>query len=201
MRLSRSLLTAVVSLTLAGPVTASDPPAATPVAHEELGRTLDEMVGQLHGLGSRWREHFAVPEAGGERPLITIALSHRAELGLTPQQVDTLERLRAGFQREAIRRDADLRVAEMDLVSLRQSDPVDLAQVESKIREIERLRAELRIARVRTLEQGKAQLTAEQREKLRALVSEPRPMRPRAGTLPPGPPPPPGSPPPQRDRL
>ena len=84
-----------------------------------------------------------------------------------------------------MKRDADLRVAEMDLETLRRADPVDLARVEAKVREIERARADLRVARIRTIEQGKAQLTAEQREKLRMLAAEPRPLiRPRAGTPP-----------------
>jgi Spy/CpxP family protein refolding chaperone len=63
--------------------------------------------------------------------------------------------------------------------------------VEAKVREAERLRADMRIARIRTIEQGRTQLTAEQREKLRALLAEPRPP---LGSSPPGPPP-------QRGRL
>jgi Spy/CpxP family protein refolding chaperone len=114
-------------------------------------------------------------------------LSHRADLGLSEAQVSALERLRADFQREAIRRDADLRVAETDLRALLASEPVDMGRVEAKVREIERLRADLRLARIRTIEQGKGQLSIEQRERLRALLAEP--PRPRTG----GPGPFPGS--------
>jgi len=168
-------------LALAMPATAADPAAPSPVAHEELARALDELGGQLHGLGARWREHFTHREAHGERPLITLMLRHREELGLTPDQVQSLERLRAEFQREAIRREADLRVGETELAALLDADPVDLGQVETKLREIERLRADLRLARIRTIEQGKAQLTPEQRAKLRSLLAEPRPPRLRTG--------------------
>ena len=180
------LLAAVAAvLTLAGPALASEPFTVIPAVHEDLPRAFDDLAGQLHGLGARVREHFSGPDRDGERPLITIALGHRAELGLSPQQVEALERLRADFSREAVKRDADLRVAEMDLETLRRADPVDLARVEAKVREIERARADLRVARIRTIEQGKAQLTAEQREKLRMLAAEPRPLiRPRAGTPP-----------------
>lgn len=181
-------IAAVLGLTL--PAAAADGPAAVPATHEEVTRALEELAGQLHGLGSRWREHFIPAGQAEDRPAITIALSRRAELGLSAPQVEALERLRADFQREAIRRDADLRVAEMDLATLRRSDPVDLARVEAKIREIERLRADLRLARIRAIEQGKAQLTAEQREKLKAMLAEPAApmtMRPRAGAPPPPP--------------
>lgn len=178
-------------LALATPAAATEPAAAIPAAHEEFGRTLDELMGQLHDMGSRWREHFA-PAPRGERPLITLMLRYKDELGLSLDQVQSLERLRADFQREAIRRDAELRIAETDLATLLERDPVDLGQVEPKLREVERLRADLRLARIRTIEQGKAQLTPDQRQKLRTLLAEPRrasrprqgaALKPRAGQL------------------
>ena len=110
-------------------------------------------------------------------------LRYKDELGLSADQVQSLERLRADFQREAILRDADLRIAEMDLTTLLEREPVDLGQVEAKLREIERLRGDLRLARIRTIEQGKAQLSPEQRGKLRALLAEPGPTRPRQGAV------------------
>ncbi|MBI2228065.1 MAG: hypothetical protein HYU46_03060 [Deltaproteobacteria bacterium] len=52
-------------------------------------------------------------------------------------------------------------------------DPVEEQQVKAKLQEIERLRADLRFARIRAIEQGKALLSLEQRTILRALVGEP----------------------------
>ena len=148
------------------------PGAAT---HEELGRAIDDLVGQIQRLGDRWRGHFS--ESYAERPVISLMLVHREELALSAAQVQSLERIRSEFQREAIRRDADLRVAEMDLAALLKTDPVDLAKVEAKIREMERGRADLRLARIRTIEQAKAQLSPEQRAKLVTLLAEPGPPR------------------------
>jgi Spy/CpxP family protein refolding chaperone len=189
MRTNETLGILALTLAVVLPAAAQEPPALIPVTHEELGRALDELAGQLHGLGQRWRGHFVASEPLGERPLISIMLSHRQELELSPTQAQELERLRADFQREAVKRDADQRVAEMDLARLLTVDPVDLGQVEAKVREIERLRSDLRLARIRTIEQGKAQLTREQRGKLAALLAEPWPPRPRAGTRPAPPPP------------
>ena len=89
---------------------------------------------------------------------------------LSDEQASRLEALRGEFAREAIRRDAHIRIAELDLAALLGQSPVDLARAEAKIREVAQLRAELRIARLRTLEQGKAVLSAEQRAKLAALA-------------------------------
>ncbi|HZA57206.1 MAG TPA: Spy/CpxP family protein refolding chaperone [Candidatus Udaeobacter sp.] len=107
-----------------------------------------------------------------ERPLITIILRHRHELSLSPEQVQDLGNLRAGYQREAIRYEADIRIAEMDLQRLSKTDPVDLEQVNAKLQEIEHLKVELRLARIGAIEQGKALLSSEQREKLSALLGE-----------------------------
>ena len=48
---------------------------------------------------------------------------------------------------------------------------MDLAKAEAKIREVAQLRADLRIARLRAIEQGKAVLTAEQRSRLQTVLS------------------------------
>lgn len=195
MRLNPAVAIAAVSLGLGTPASAGERPPITPVFHDEMHRAFDELAGHLNALGGQWRDLLASVEPGGERPLISIALAHRAELGLSPAQVTALERIRADYQREAIRRDADLRIAEMDVATSRRAEPVDLTQVEARVRAAERVRADMRMARIRTIEQGRAQLTAEQRDRLRALMAEPGspvPARPPVGD---------SSAPPARQRL
>ncbi|MBI1964571.1 MAG: periplasmic heavy metal sensor [Candidatus Rokubacteria bacterium] len=172
MRSRFPLIILLLALGAAVPPSAAEPPAGRPAVHDELSRSLDELASQLHGLTDRWRGHFGRGEAPGERPLITLMLGWRQELGLSAAQIESLERLRTEFQRGAIRRDADLRVAEMDLAALLRTDTVDLAAAEAKVREIERLRAETRLARIRAIEEGKAQLTVEQRATLRTLLAQ-----------------------------
>ena len=55
-------------------------------------------------------------------------------------------------------------------MTLRRADPVDMAKVEAKIRDMEKMRADGKIARLRADEQGKAQLTPDQRAKLKSLM-------------------------------
>jgi len=88
------------------------------------------------------------------------------------RQVQVLEDLRDGYQREAIRYDAEVRVAEVDLKRLLKADAVDLEQVKGKLQEIEQLKTEIRLARIQAIEQGKMLLSPEQREKLSALLGE-----------------------------
>lgn len=104
-----------------------------------------------------------------ERPLISFILQHREELNLSDEQVRVLETLRSEFQKEAVKKHADLEVAEMELRGLEQREPVDLEAIEAKVRQIEALQTELRLSRIRTIVKGKEVLTPEQRKKLESL--------------------------------
>jgi periplasmic protein CpxP/Spy len=101
-----------------------------------------------------------------------LMLQNREKLGLSSDQVKRLEQLKTDFQKESIRRDADVRVAEMDLKSLLEAQPVDMAKVEAKVREVERGRADIRLARIRAIEKAKELLTADQRKKLQEIMGE-----------------------------
>jgi Spy/CpxP family protein refolding chaperone len=137
------------------------------------------------GPGMGEHRHGPMPGHGGWHrhkmhrfSLAGLALRHRQELALTPAQVDSLRKLGTDAQREAIKQQADHRLAELDLRTLMMPDaadpnkPRDLAKIEVKVREIEKLRADGRVARIRTMEQSRQVLTPEQREKLRTLVTE-----------------------------
>jgi len=178
MRATLALL-GVLLVALMIPAAPAAPSEVIPVTHEEMGRAFDDFAAQLHGLGERFRRHFSM-EAGPERPLVTYMLEHRSDLALTPAQVEELERIRGDFQKEAIKLDADQRVAEMDVASFLRTDPVDIGRVEAKIREAERLKADFRVGRVRAIERAKAQLTPEQRARLNTMLGEPPTSRPRA---------------------
>ncbi len=173
MRILRTVVTLLPVLGLAGPGLAQPVRGPEAVAHQEVGALIDDVTGQLHAWSSRWRGHFTPAPGGPERPLISLMLRHREELELTPGQVQELERLRSEFERDAIRREADVRIAEMDLAVLLRTDPVDLGKVEGKVHEAERLRSDLRLARIRVIEQGKAQLTADQQRRLREVLAGP----------------------------
>jgi len=109
------------------------------------------------------------PGDAAERPLISIMLQNIEALNLTSEQIQKLETLRFDFRKGAIKRSADLQVAELELEELRKKEPVDLAKVEAQVKRIETLRAEQRLSRIKAIEEGKALLNPEQRKKLDTL--------------------------------
>ena len=146
---------------------------------EELTDAWERFQRALQDWGGRLRERFGSRDSREDRPTITQILSYRDYLGLSGEQVKRLEHLRDNFQRQSIRNDADLRIIELDIAALLDSPTVEVAKVEAKIREAEKLRTDLRVARVRTIEQAKSVLTAEQRKKFfdSVATSSNRPAR------------------------
>lgn len=146
---------------------------AKPVIDQQFAQGLDDFARELREWFGRWGDYFGSGTMKSEeRPLIAFILRNREKLDLSAAQVKSLEQLKNDFQKESIRRDADLRVAEMDLNGLLVAEKVDMAKVEAKVREIERLRSDLRIARIRTIQKGKEVLTADQRKRLQELLAE-----------------------------
>jgi hypothetical protein len=137
---------------------------------EELGRDFRAWIG-------RWWEYFGGTTAQEQQPVISLLLRNREKVGLSDDQVKKLEGLRSDFEKQTIRNEADIRVAEIDLNNLLQAPTADMGKIEAKIREIERLRADLRIARIRAIDKGKALLSADQRKKLEELLSDQRVTR------------------------
>ncbi len=176
MRTTGMLVALAVMLGLSMPAAAAPP---------DMVQAAPEMLTALDGMGSGgnlpmmrapgrpggWQRGFG-PFQGFRRPsFIRMVLMNQRELDLTAQQVDSLRKLGFDAGRAAIRRRADLQTAMLDLMDLRWSNPVDMGKVEAKVREIERVRGDGTIARIRTAEAVKGELTADQREKLKSLWS------------------------------
>ena len=124
--------------------------------------------GMREGRGGRALSH--------EGPLISIMLEHKQDLGLNAEQERKLRDLRTEFAKESVRRGAEIRVAEIELDSLLEQDQWDLAKIEPKVKQIATLQGDLRLARIKTLEAGRAVLTAEQLEKLKQVGHRMRAM-------------------------
>jgi Spy/CpxP family protein refolding chaperone len=174
------LFIAILSVHVPAVASASDDQA--PSAQEEMRQSLEDLSHRLRQLFSRWGRYLSGRSSREERPLISIMLENREKLGLSTEQVKRLEQLKRDFQKESIRSDADIRIAQMDLDALLSAQKVDMAKVETKVREIEHLRANIRLARIRAIEQGKQQLSAEQRDKLEEILSGSPTARPKPQT-------------------
>lgn len=154
------------------PALSAEPERSKPPVPEELSDAWERFQRALHDWGGRLWERVGPRGAREDRPVISQMLNNKEALGLTADQVRRLEQQRDNFQRLTIRNEADLRILELDIASLLDSEPVEMAKLEAKMREEEKLRTDLRIARIRAIEQGRALLNAEQKKKLTELLRQ-----------------------------
>jgi len=176
----RKLINAIVLAVALGSgvcASAAEGEKSRPSIPDEVGDAWDRLQQVLQEWSDRFRERFGVGRENVEnRPVISEMLNRREALGLSADQGKKIEQLRDNFERLSIRNNADLRIVELDIAGLLDTPTVDLAKVEAKVRETEKLRADLRIARIKVIEQAKATLTPEQRKKFYDTV-ESRPPR------------------------
>ena len=107
-----------------------------------------------------------------DRPILSILLRHREMFRLTSEQEQKLRALRADYEKDAARGEADVRVAEIDLREMLAADAPDLSRVEAQVKKVAALQGELRFRRIRTLQAGLALLTKEQRQQLDHHLSQ-----------------------------
>ena len=173
MNATRTFAALALGLSLALPAAAAEAPAAAAPDSIVVAQDAGPRMGRPDGPGGQHRHHGPWQRQFRHRrppSYAGIALRHQAELGLNPQQVEALRKIAIDNRRAGIQRRADLQIAGLDLMTLRRAEPVDLPKVEAKVREMEKMRADGQIARFRADEQSKAQLTADQRDKLKALM-------------------------------
>jgi Spy/CpxP family protein refolding chaperone len=108
---------------------------------------------------------------GGGAPIVSLALRHKDELKLTPEQAANLEKIRTQYRDQMEPLGEQLRTVEEEISKLSQETPADLVQIKTKIQESEKLRSELRYQRLEALENGKSILTQQQRDQLKSLLA------------------------------
>jgi len=94
----------------------------------------------------------------------------KERLGLSDDQVTKLKELRSTYLKDTTTQGAKVRVAEIELNDLLDAAKPDAAKVEKKVREMESLRSELTLSRVRYLLKASDFLTPEQFKKFRAMT-------------------------------
>jgi Spy/CpxP family protein refolding chaperone len=162
----------VSALLVTTPVISAEQERSRPAMPAELSNAWERLQRALNDWGGRLSERDGRRTAREDRPVISQMLNNKEALGLSADQVRHLEQLRDEFQRQTIRSEADLHIVELDIAALLDTEPVEMAKLETKIREEEKLRTDLRIERIRTIEQGKALLNAEQKKKLSDLMRQ-----------------------------
>jgi Spy/CpxP family protein refolding chaperone len=122
------------------------------------------MGGKSMGMGG-----MKGPGGGGHPGMMFSPSFLKDELKLSDDQIDKFKKVRNDYERESIRRGADIKIAEMDLWDLFDKKDFTADQIEKKVREVEAKKTDLRVFRFKQLSTVKSILTPEQFEKFRSL--------------------------------
>jgi Spy/CpxP family protein refolding chaperone len=124
---------------------------AGPGMHEEVMSAMGRMKHQDMGM-----------KRPGHRMWVQLR-----RLNLDEKQKAAIRDIRSKFMKDAISKMAEVRIAKLELRDILAKDPVDMKSVEAKLNEIASLEVEMRLARIRAIEDVKAQLTPDQKKKFR----------------------------------
>lgn len=95
-------------------------------------------------------------------------LKHQKEIGLTEEQVKKLKAIELDFDRGWIKSDAEIHVAERELLALVEDGKSDLPAIEAKVKQSGMLEVGLRMLAFKARHDALEVLTPEQREKGKA---------------------------------
>ncbi|MDE3042145.1 MAG: periplasmic heavy metal sensor [Nitrospirota bacterium] len=95
-------------------------------------------------------------------------LQHQKEIGLTEEQVKKLKAIELDLDRAWIKSEAEIHVAERELLALVEDEKTDLSAIEAKVKQSEMLEVGLRMVAFKARHDALAVLTPEQREKGKA---------------------------------
>ena len=143
-----------------------------------LPQIIEKMMEDAHFMGPRHRGRRGMrgPRPYSARPLVSIALRSHEELKLTDDQIKRLKDIRDAFSKKSVKQRAEMKTRRIDLKRALDTEKIDLADVEKKIREVSNMRVDLRIARLKAIQEGKSVLNAEQQKQL-SKIARKRPGR------------------------
>ena len=121
--------------------------------------------GSRHGSGSGMMEMMM---HGGAGHLIRHLLKHEKDIVLSPEQVIKLKEMQLNLDKNRIKMEADIQVAERELRALMEEDKTEMSAIESKLKQSEDVQIGLRLLSIKTRREAMALLTPEQRTKQQA---------------------------------
>lgn len=89
------------------------------------------------------------------------------DLGLDEKQKEAIKEIKSRVKKDIIKKRADLQIARVELKDILDKEPVDMAAVEAKLKQLESMRTDLHITKIKALEEIKATLTPEQKQKFK----------------------------------
>jgi len=124
-----------------------------------------------HGMGGTTSSTCGCPMEAMFKMLPWKIIMHADELGLSEEQVDAFRNQHADLEKRMIQLGSEIKIGMIDVkncVILREE--IDLHSVESKVREIGKLKGDMLMAKIKAMQEMRKILTPDQRKKVKEMV-------------------------------
>jgi len=141
-------------------------------SYAQMCGCMDKMgEGMQHGMSMGGEmKHHGMEDMGGmmgeEHPM----WKHLMGLGLDEKQREAVKSIKSKEMKDMIKKKADKQIAKVELKEILARDPVDMRAVEAKVKQIESIETDMRLAHIRTMEEVKALLTPDQKKKMKEMI-------------------------------
>ena len=136
-----------------------------------IGSALTFLSSMPSWADSRGHGHAKRPDAAD---FIRHVLMAKDDLGITDVQETSLRAIKIAFKKERITRKADVDLAKVDMHALLHDDLSTMAQIETAVKQIYALKADVRLASIKAYREAKAVLSPEQQKKMKAMYRHKR---------------------------
>jgi Spy/CpxP family protein refolding chaperone len=131
--------------------------------------------GMMHGgMMHEGGKHEGGKHEGGKRGDMMERYHHMQmmmrHLGLDEKQKAEVERIMTAHMKEVIKKQADLKIAKLDLKSILSKDSIDMKAAESKLKDIEAMKTALFLSHLTVHQDIKSVLTPEQQKKMKEMM-------------------------------
>jgi Spy/CpxP family protein refolding chaperone len=131
--------------------------------------SMGQMGGEMGGGHMGGMPSMGATGHGGMMAQMSMA-NMKQRLGLTDDQAAKLKALRSTYLKETTMQGAKVRVAELELNDLLDENKLDTSKIEKKVKEIESLKGELLMVRIRSLIKAADFLSPDQFAQFRAMT-------------------------------
>ncbi|MDX1412054.1 MAG: Spy/CpxP family protein refolding chaperone, partial [Nitrospirales bacterium] len=116
-----------------------------------------------HGYGGHMGPHQSANQ------FIQHILKFKQAMAITDAQEDQLKSINTNYKKTKIKMKAEVDLANLDLHELLRNDQAPLSDIESKLKNVHILKADLLMASIKAKREAKAVLTDEQRQRMKAV--------------------------------
>ena len=116
-----------------------------------------------HGYGSHMGPHQNASQ------FIQHILKFKQAMAITDEQENKLRTISTDFKKTKIKMKANVQLANIDLHELLRNESADLSDIETKLKNVHGLKADLLMASIKAKREAKGVLTDEQRQRMKAV--------------------------------